>query len=94
MCEKIRQRSDMGKSLLILGAGGHGRVIEETAVAIKDEKGENVYGKIDFLDDQKEQSADCQIWNTSDAIMMKYSAGSETIKSGNHFRKRWKQVDM
>lgn len=54
--QKNRQRSDMGKSLLILGAGGHGRVIEETVVAIKDEKGENVYGKIDFLDDQSERA--------------------------------------
>ena len=78
----------MGKSLLILGAGGHGRVIEETAIAVKDEKEENVYGKIDFLDDQSERAVGrLSDLDTRSRVMMKYSAGSGTIKSGNRFRK-------
>lgn len=44
----------MGKSLLILGAGGHGRVVAETAMEMKNENGENKYEKIDYLDDQSE----------------------------------------
>lgn len=36
------------KNLLIIGAGGHGRVVKETAELL------NVYNKIDFLDDNFE----------------------------------------
>jgi UDP-3-O-[3-hydroxymyristoyl] glucosamine N-acyltransferase len=36
------------KNLIILGAGGHGRVVKETAEAMK------VFNKIDFLDDNSE----------------------------------------
>lgn len=38
----------MEKNLLILGAGGHGHVVRETAEAM------NVFDKIDFLDDNSE----------------------------------------
>src|SRR3954470_2763086 len=38
----------MNKNLLILGAGGHGRVVKETAVAMGD------FDSIDFLDDNSE----------------------------------------
>lgn len=38
----------MNKNLLILGAGGHGRVVKEVAEAM------GVFGKIDFLDDNSE----------------------------------------
>ena len=40
----------MNKNLLILGAGGHGRVVKETAEAME------VFEKIDFLDD----NPDCE----------------------------------
>lgn len=40
----------MEKNLLILGAGGHGRVVRETAEAM------NVFDKIDFLDDNSEMA--------------------------------------
>jgi len=38
----------MENNLMILGAGGHGRVVKETAEAM------GVFGKIDFLDDNLE----------------------------------------
>lgn len=38
----------MNNNLLILGAGGHGKVVLETAEAMKK------FGKIDFLDDQED----------------------------------------
>ena len=44
------------KNLLILGAGGHGHVVAETAKAMKDSDGNPVYGKIDFLDDLKAEA--------------------------------------
>lgn len=40
----------MGKSLLILGSGGHGKVVKEVALSMKNENG-NVYDRVDFLDD-------------------------------------------
>ncbi|MFJ5768860.1 hypothetical protein [Psychrobacillus sp. NPDC093180] len=40
----------MNKNLLILGAGGHGRVVKETAVAM------GYFNKINFLDNQSELS--------------------------------------
>ena len=43
----------MKKNLLILGAGGHGRAVAETARAMRDLEGNSVYEKIDFLDDLK-----------------------------------------
>jgi len=39
---------NMTKNLLILGAGGHGAVVKETALAL------GCYGKVDFLDDKAE----------------------------------------
>ena len=41
----------MGKRLLILGAGGHGKVVREVALSIVDENNKPVYEAIDFLDD-------------------------------------------
>lgn len=38
----------MNNNLLIIGAGGHGRVVREAAEALK------IYNKIDFLDDNSE----------------------------------------
>ena len=45
----------MGKSLLILGAGGHGKVVKEVALAIKNTS-ENVYDRVDFLDDNSNEA--------------------------------------
>lgn len=44
------------KNLLILGAGGHGHVVAETARAMWDPEGNPVYDKIDFLDDLKPEA--------------------------------------
>lgn len=41
----------MGKKLLILGAGGHGKVVREIAISILDKCGQPVYEVVDFLDD-------------------------------------------
>ena len=44
------------KNLLILGAGGHGHVVAETARAMWDPEGNPVYDRIDFLDDLKPEA--------------------------------------
>ena len=41
----------MSKALLILGAGGHGRVVREVALFMVDSAGMPIYEKVDFLDD-------------------------------------------
>ena len=41
----------MPKSLLILGAGGHGKVVREVALSMRSAAGEPVYARVDFLDD-------------------------------------------
>ena len=46
----------MGKSLLIFGAGGHARVVAETAEAMKNADGQKIYERIDFLDDHLEHA--------------------------------------
>lgn len=43
----------MGKKLLILGAGGHGKVVKEVALSLQ-EHGKPMYTTVDFLDDQLE----------------------------------------
>lgn len=47
----------MGKSLLILGAGGHAKVVAETAEAMKNAEGQKIYERIDFLDDHSGHAA-------------------------------------
>lgn len=47
----------MSKRLLVLGAGGHGKVVREVALSLSDIDGKPVYDAVDFLDD-----------NSSDAI--------------------------
>ena len=44
------------KNLLILGAGGHGHVVAETARAMTDAEGNPLYDKISFLDDLKPEA--------------------------------------
>lgn len=44
----------MGKRLLILGAGGHGKVVREVALSICNINQKAVYEIVDFLDDQSE----------------------------------------
>ena len=41
----------MGKRLLILGAGGHGKVVREVALSMVDKNNNPVYEAVDFLDD-------------------------------------------
>lgn len=41
----------MGKRLLILGAGGHGKVVREIALSLLDVNGKSLYEGVDFLDD-------------------------------------------
>lgn len=41
----------MGKRLLILGAGGHGKVVREVALSLFNVNGTSVYQSVDFLDD-------------------------------------------
>ena len=45
----------MGKGLLILGAGGHGKVVREVALSLK-ENGRPKYDVIEFLDDHSMDS--------------------------------------
>ncbi|WP_078378663.1 PglD-related sugar-binding protein [Sutcliffiella halmapala] len=48
----------MNKNLLIFGAGGHGRVVKETATAME------YFDKVDFLDDNSELAiGKCQDFN-------------------------------
>lgn len=46
----------MGKRLLVLGAGGHGKVVREIAMSLLDIEGKPVYEAIDFLDDKSENA--------------------------------------
>ena len=41
----------MGKRLLILGAGGHGKVVREVALSLLNIDGKALYEAVDFLDD-------------------------------------------
>lgn len=41
---------------MILGAGGHGHVVAETAKAMRHSDGNPIYNKIDFLDDLKSEA--------------------------------------
>lgn len=41
----------MGKRLLVLDAGGHGKVVREVALSLLDIDGNPVYESVDFLDD-------------------------------------------
>lgn len=41
----------MRKKLLILGAGGHGKVVREVAVSMLNADGNHMYETVDFLDD-------------------------------------------
>ena len=50
---KVRSEGEKMRNLLILGAGGHGHAVAETARVMRDSEGNPVYDKIDFLDDLK-----------------------------------------
>ena len=41
----------MGKRMLVLGAGGHGKVVREVALSLFNIDGTSVYESVDFLDD-------------------------------------------
>lgn len=53
---KVRSEGEKMRNLLILGAGGHGHAVAETARAMRDSEGNPVYDKIDFLDDLKPEA--------------------------------------
>ncbi len=46
----------MGKQLLVLGAGGHGKVVREIALSLLDIDGKPLYESVDFLDDNSEDA--------------------------------------
>lgn len=46
----------MGKRLLVLGAGGHGKVVREVALSLLNIDGKPVYESVDFLDDNSENA--------------------------------------
>lgn len=46
----------MGKRLLILGAGGHGKVVREIALSLLDIEGKPIYELVNFLDDNSEEA--------------------------------------
>ena len=56
LCKKMRSEGRKMKNLLILGAGGHGHVVAETARAMTDSEGKPLYDKISFLDDLKPEA--------------------------------------
>lgn len=70
----------MEKNLLILGAGGHGQVAKETAIAM------NVFNKIEFLDDD----AEIAIGKFADIseLLKEYRYAFVAIGS-NEFRMEW-----
>ena len=56
LCKKVRSEGRKMENLLILGAGGHGHVVAETARAMTDAEGKPIYDKIRFLDDLKPEA--------------------------------------
>ena len=46
----------MGKRLLVLGAGGHGKVVREAALSLLDINGKPLYEAADFLDDNSAEA--------------------------------------
>lgn len=46
----------MGKRLLLLGAGGHGKVVREVALNLLNIDGNPVYDSVDFLDDNSDEA--------------------------------------
>src|SRR4051812_20730076 len=72
--------NNLNNNLLILGAGGHGRVVKETAEAI------GIFEQIDFLDDQLDLSiGKCEDFQE---YINDYSYGFVAI-GNNEQRIRW-----
>lgn len=46
----------MRRKLMIIGAGGHGKVVKEVAESMLDENGNNIYTSISFLDDREPEA--------------------------------------
>lgn len=46
----------MEKRLLLLGAGGHGKVVREVALSLLNIDGTSVYESVDFLDDNSKDA--------------------------------------
>ncbi len=75
---KLKQNSN----LLILGAGGHGRVVRETAEAMK------CFNKIDFLDDNKESGIAIGLCKDYKEYINKYSYAFPAF-GNNELRMEW-----
>lgn len=79
--------------LLILGAGGHGRVCKETAEQMINDVGEKLYDEVDFLDD----SSPMAIGKLNDIEGMREAydnvfvalGASEMRKSGQNMLRCW-----
>lgn len=48
----------MGKRMLVLGAGGHGKVVREVALSLFNIDGTPLYESVDFLDDNSVDAID------------------------------------
>lgn len=72
----------MNKNLLILGAGGHGRVVKETAEAM------GVFGKIDFLDDNPNSETAIGLCGDHETFAGDYSYAFPAF-GNNELRMKW-----
>lgn len=75
----------MGKKLLILGAGGHGKVVREVALSIT-KNGDPVYDIVDFLDDNAQEAVG-KIQELKNFVGI-YDEAFCGI-GNNEFRKKW-----
>lgn len=72
--------------LLILGAGGHGRVCKETAEQMINDVGEKLYDEVDFLDD----SSPMAIGKLNDIEGMREAYDNVFVALGaSEMRKKW-----
>ncbi|UOE93875.1 hypothetical protein [Alkalihalobacillus sp. LMS39] len=72
----------MNKNLIILGAGGHGRVVKETAELM------GTFDKVDFLDD----NSNVAIGTLNEVIKFKEDYSHAFVAFGdNQFRREWQK---
>ena len=78
----IRENPPVGLSLLILGAGSHGREVREIAESL------HIFQKIDLLDDDTTKPEVIGSWSDIDELKGKYN--SAIVAVGNEYtRKLW-----
>lgn len=68
----------MNNNLLILGAGGHGRVVKEVAEAMR------IFDKIDFLDDDLSCSAAIGVCSDSEKLAVQYKNAFVAFGNNEH----------